>query len=485
MVSETIAGGGFIDRLREFYPVFRVDDAWAEIHESSVELNFAFSVAAMKFQPVVRLHGLRPDEMVRLSTETSHSLIRALAIIEAFSYWKAFCSPTIEVALPPPGADELDWWRSFWPDAMAEFFYRNGIDFTDAGFLDIVAAPARETARLEGAEAHRKPGATALQPVPLVMFSGGKDSLALALMLSDGGRRQIDCFLYNPTSEQSRLAESVAAGGRILRVERHILPELLELNAKNHPNGHTPYSAYLGVAATLVGYLRGSENVVAGNSRSDDEPNIDSYFGRSVNHQWTKTYAFEKALRDYRDRWVPCAPTYSSPFRPLFELQVLSSLSDSIDSYLRTASCNRTKGIGWCGECAKCAWVFLATAALFGLSTAVQKFNADLFTRSDLSELYMRMAGLVGTKPFECTGTEEEVRVAIRAVSRRYSLENSAALAACLRAPLVIGARPLEALLADWGRDDLVPAEFVGQVRRCVAHRAIPSRQPSPPSPQG
>jgi UDP-N-acetyl-alpha-D-muramoyl-L-alanyl-L-glutamate epimerase len=115
--------------------------------------------------------------------------------------------------------------------------------------------------------------------------------------------------------------------------------------------------------------------------------------------------------------------------------------------------------------------VFLATAALFGLPTAVQKIGADLFARPELSELYMRMAGLVGTKPFECTGTEEEVRVAVRAVSRRYSLENSAALAACLRASLVLGARPLEALLADWGQDDLVPAAFVGQVRRCVALR--------------
>jgi hypothetical protein len=145
---------------------------------------------------------------------------------------------------------------------------------------------------------------------------------------------------------------------------------------------------------------------------------------------------------------------------------VLSLLSGNIDSYLRTASCNRTKGIGWCGECAKCAWVFLATAALFGLPTAVQKFGTDLFARPGLSDVYMRMAGLVGTKPFECTGTEEEVRVAVRAVSRRHSLEDSAALAACLRTPLVLGARPLEALLGDWGRDDLVPEEFVRQIRR-------------------
>jgi len=463
------AGSGRIPRLRKAYPVFRIDDTRVEVHECSVELNFAFSVADMKFRPVVRLHGLLPGETARLSTETARRLVRALAIIEAFSYWKAFCSPTIEVT-PLPDADELGWWQSFWPDAMAEFFYRNGINFADPDFLEIVAAPGHyETSAPVAHEAHSEAAPTALEAVPLVMFSGGKDSLALALALSDGGRSQIDCFLYNPTSEQYRLAESVVAGGRLLQVERHILPELLELNAKDHPNGHTPYSAYLGVAALLIGYLRGNEHVVAGNSRSDDEPNVDSYFGRPVNHQWTKAYDFEKALRHYCERWVPHVPTYSSPFRPLFELQVLSSLSENIDAYLRTASCNRTKGIGWCGECAKCAWVFLATAALFGHPTAVQKFGVDLFIRPSLSELYIKMTGLDGAKPFECTGTEEEVRVAIRAVSRRHSLEESAALAASLRIPLVQNARPLEELLADWGRDDLVPGEFIGQVRSRVS----------------
>ena len=60
--------------------------------------------------------------------------------------------------------------------------------------------------------------------------------------------------------------------------------------------------------------------VVAGNSRSDDEPNVPSYLGRPVNHQWTKSFEFETAIGAYRDRWLPAAPGYSSPLRPLYEL---------------------------------------------------------------------------------------------------------------------------------------------------------------------
>ncbi len=193
------------------------------------------------------------------------------------------------------------------------------------------------------------------------MFSGGKDSLALTLAVRPSDAAAVDFFLYNPTPAQRSLAESLTHNGRILQVRREILPELLALNAANHPNGHTPYSAYLAIAAMLAGYLRGSPHVLAGNSRSDDEPNVESYLGKPINHQWTKSYEFEAALQDYGRRWLPGAPLYSSPLRPLFELQIIASLADNVDVYLRTASCNRTKGDGWCRTCAK--WLMLPACA--------------------------------------------------------------------------------------------------------------------------
>ena len=216
----------------------------------------------------------------------------------------------------------------------------------------------------------------------------------------------------------------------------------------------------------LAGHLRGSEFAAAGNSRSDDEPNVESYLGRPVNHQWTKSYEFEAALAAYRDRWLPGAPVYCSPLRPLYELQIIASLSDDIDGYLRTASCNRARGEGWCRACAKCAWVFLATAALFGHDLAERKTGGDMFADPALAGVYAEMAGLTGSKPFECTGSEDEVRTAIRAVGQDHVPDDLPALAACLRAPAVTAARPLSALLADWGRDALVPTALLPQVRR-------------------
>ena len=451
-----------LQRLRAEYPVFRIEDARATRTPAGVTLEFAFAAGELRFQPVVEFTGLSEDETAAVTTPTARRMIRALAIIEAFSYWKALCSQVIEVALPAPDAAELDWWRKFWPGAMGEFFYRNGIDYTVPGFLEIKAAAGPEPA---GATDQRAPATKS----PLVMFSGGKDSLALARIIQSGGAAPADFFLYNPVAPQRDLAQSLAAGGRFLEVRRAILPELLRLNAAGHPNGHTPFSAYLAFAAMLAGYLRGSEFVVAGNSRSDDEPNVESYLGRPVNHQWTKSYEFEAALAAYRDRWLPGAPVYCSPLRPLYELQIIASLADDIDGYFRTASCNRVKGEGWCRSCAKCAWVFLATAALFGHDRAIRKIGADMFADPGLAGVYAEMAGLTGSKPFECTGSEDEVRAAIRAAAQGHDLDSFPALATCLRDPAIAAARPLDALLAGWGRDDLMPAALLDQVKKAVA----------------
>ena len=290
------ARGDQVRRLREEYPVFRIEDARAVPGPSGVTVEFAFAAGDLRFRPVVEFAGLRPDEAGRVVTATAQRMIRALAIVEAFSYWKALCSPVIEVALPAPDAAELDWWQAFWPGAMGEFFYRNQIDYTAPGFL-VIQGPAGGTAA-GGAGGPGGPGTAgdAHAGPPLVLFSGGKDSLALARIVSaNAGAAPVDFFLYNPGERLRGLAGSLASGGRLVEVRRTILPELLGLNAADHPNGHTPFSAYLAFAAMLTGYLRGSGPVMAGNSRSDDEPNVRSYLGRPVNHQWTKSYEFETA----------------------------------------------------------------------------------------------------------------------------------------------------------------------------------------------
>jgi hypothetical protein len=241
-----------LQRLRDSYPVFRIESAEAVADGGSVRLAFRFTCRDRVFVPEVTLTGLDPAEAARVANPAAWRIVRALAIVEAASYWKAAVSPVIEVRIGDADPAELAWWESFWQPAMGEFYFRNGIDFTVPGFLQIRAAAGLPA----GKAVVSSPKAGAARP--LVMFSGGKDSLALTYALKDGG--PVDFFLYNPTASQRTPAESLAEGGRVTEIRRVI---------------------------------------VAGNSRSDDEPNVESYLGVSINHQWTKSAQYEAALQDY------------------------------------------------------------------------------------------------------------------------------------------------------------------------------------------
>ena len=204
-------------RLRDAYPVFRIQAAAAQADGGTVQITFTFTVGGRTFHPSVEFSGLHPDEAARVANPAAQRIIRALAIVEAASYWKATVSPVIEIGIGATDPAEVAWWEKFWIPAMGEFLYHNGIDFTAPGFLRI--------ASLLGLSAG---GPTALggqvsAARPLVMFSGGKDSLALTHALKDG---PVDFFLYNPTQSQRTLARSLADGGRITEVHRSVLPEI-------------------------------------------------------------------------------------------------------------------------------------------------------------------------------------------------------------------------------------------------------------------
>jgi hypothetical protein len=87
------------------------------------------------------------------------------------------------------------------------------------------------------------------------------------------------------------------------------------------------------------------------------------------------------------------------------------------------------------------------------------------FERSDDLDAF---GGDHANKPFECTGTEEEVRSAIQAAGQHGA--DLPALDTCLRDPTVQAARPLDVVLKDWGQDDLLPVALKARVRR-AAHR--------------
>jgi hypothetical protein len=128
-------------RLRDAYPVFRIQAADAHADGGTVRVTFTFAVGGRMFRPSVEFSGLRSDEAARVTNPAAQRIVRALAIVEAASYWKATVSPVIEIGIGAADPAEVAWWGKFWIPAMGEFLYSNGVDFTAPGFLQIATAP--------------------------------------------------------------------------------------------------------------------------------------------------------------------------------------------------------------------------------------------------------------------------------------------------------------------------------------------------------
>lgn len=99
------------------------------------------------------------------------------------------------------------------------------------------------------------------------------------------------------------------------------------------------------------------------------------------------------------------------------ELSIVENFAGLTEYHDVFSSCNRNFHVHgsrlaprdrWCGECPKCAFVFLMLSAYLPSADVVRIFGADLFARTELLPLFQSLLGYESTKPFECVGTYDE-----------------------------------------------------------------------------
>lgn len=331
-------------------------------------------------------------------------LVFNLGMVEAISYWKAACPPELVVEAGSLTAEQISWWHDLFINGLGEFFYKNQVDFTTPDFLTI-SSPSR-TSRTSRTFNTSYNG-------DLILASGGKDS-AVTLELTKSMPQRKVAMLLNPTPAALKIVET--AGYKSIIVKRTIDATLLELNHQGYLNGHTPFSAYLAFLGTLVASIHGFKHVVASNESSASEGNIE-YLGKIINHQYSKSFEFEKKFREYEN------PNYFSFLRPLSELQVAGLFAKMQKYHKVFASCNELLGNGWCGKCAKCAFVYLILSPFLSTQKMIKIFGSDFFEKQELQRHFLDLTGAGKLKPFECVGTPEEAQGAIAmSAGENYSL---------------------------------------------------------------
>lgn len=336
----------------------------------------------------------------------------ALHLIGGMSYYKTYLPKTIEVRSGALTADQAAFWNTVYTQGLGEFFYTNKIDFR--GLINFPATTDEEPV-ISPADGRRMHALTGI--------GGGKDSAVTIELLKQGCVPQT---LLRVGGHPLIDAMAKTAGVPTLTVQRDLSPLLFTLNEQGALNGHVPITAYLSVLSVVLAELYGFSHAVFSNERSADEGNTTMH-GMVINHQWSKSLAFERAFRAYLTRFVTNNVEYVSLLRPLSELHIMQLFTQYPQYFDVFTSCNTNWRIlkeqpqdRWCTRCPKCAFSFALLAAFLPKDDVLQIFNGNnLFADASLLPLYRELLGIEGIKPFECVGTPAETYAALMLASDR------------------------------------------------------------------
>jgi UDP-N-acetylmuramoylalanine--D-glutamate ligase len=424
-------------RLRADVPTFVYEDyAYRHDEAGALHCTFRFRAGDITFQPTSTFTFEGPENRAPVAREVLDNLVFHLGLAELPSYWKATCSPRVEIQAGSLGAEQIAFWTWVLTEGMGEFHYANQTPFTDPDFVTLSARDGRPFAlfdeKLDGGH--------------VIPIGGGKDSLVTLDLL---GRHsdELSTLVINPPPSTEAAIRLAGITDRVI-VSRRIDPRLLELNRAGYLNGHTPFGVVIAFHAALAGVVRGRKHLTLSNESSSDYSPL-LYRGRVINHQVGKSWALETALHRYLAEHLARDLYYFSLLRPFNELQIAQRFSELTHFHSVFRSCNRGRATdSWCGRCTKCLSTYLVLAPFLSGPALHRIFGRDLLLDPDCLALLPSLLSEDGAqRPFECVATPAEIRAAL-ALHRGERLGEATLLALTQRAVESLVPTDL-ALLAD------------------------------------
>ncbi|MCB0346773.1 MAG: hypothetical protein KDD66_16775 [Bdellovibrionales bacterium] len=431
------------EKLRTRFPVFQVEP-W-NLRRSSNGFNVCFNYSISEETSFSSSFDFSFPQGAKLPEyDDLTPYLAALCAIDALSYWKCCCSPTLNFSAAPladPG-----WWQQLFYNGTSEFRFVNGITVSAEEFVTIAAA------------APAKPNDRAQLSGHLIPVGGGKDSVVTLELLKEE-KADSTVFIFNPRDASLLTAEHAGfPSSSHVHVKHPIDPKLLELNELGYLNGHTPFSALLAFAAAISARCTGRKNIILSNESSANEGNLS---GSDVNHQWSKTFEFEQLAAEYLR--LHCHPqlNYFSLLRPLNELQIAQRFADCPHQFTAFRSCNAgSKNNSWCGKCPKCLFVYISLAPFLSSEELSSIFGRNLLEDPELEPILFQLTGQGGIKPLECVGTHEEVCAALKEIADQYYDEPPLLVRKFMESDYPKSAS-IETLLGAMNEDHLVPQPLI------------------------
>ena len=426
-----------------------------DVQQGSVTFSYELLINNERYCFNERL-GFRSPSLY--DKNSCRSVLESLFLLLGISYWKLYCPRKIVIRPFSLSLEQADFWNTVYTKGLGEFYYQNKIDFR--GLVQFPYSNQSRSTRESTRTSDRS----------LVLMGGGKDSIVTAELLKKQ-KKEFSLFTLNPVPLQQRIAATVDAN--LVEFRRTLDPQLFHLNKTgSYYNGHVPITAIYSFMGLLASMLYGYGFVVASNERSANYGNV-SYLGQEINHQWSKSFEFEELLRDYIRRYITSDVTYFSLLRPIHEVAIVKLFSEYDRYFSLFSSCNRNFTISpssdstlWCGQCPKCAFVFLLLSAFLPKETVQKIFKKNLFGDASLVGTYKELLGLEGFKPFECVGTPEESLWAFYQVLKRGEYNSDIVVQTLSKAVSEHGEeiKTFERTIFDISKKHAIPKEFTNSI---------------------
>lgn len=444
------------NRFRDENPVFIYDSYCVSETADTVEIGFRFIIPGLaEFTPGWSFP--KPADVSVTDSSAFEKLVFSLGLAEAVSYWKAVCAPEFRINCGELTDEQIKWWKKLWYMGLGEFFYVNGIKTDIESFVSFV--PMGHFENNSEDEARSLSGC-------LVPIGGGKDS-ALTLETLNNAGIKCRCYAINKRCSISATVEAAGlSADSLITAKRKFDRSLIDFNNKGYLNGHTPFSAIVAFSAEITAFLHGLKYIVLSNEASANESTV---AGEDVNHQYSKSFEFERDFHSYEEKFLKTGVYYFSFLRPLAEFQI-AKMFVSHKKYLPVfRSCNLGGKVSpdiWCGECPKCLFVCLILSPFLSREELCGIFGRDMLDAPDMLAYFIELIGQSDHKPFECVGSIDEVKLAVSLAIRNIE-ENGGELPLLFAEFKARGLYEADTLdnknavcCGSWNEENLLPTEF-------------------------
>lgn len=396
--------------FRHIYPEFIYDSYEIIDNSDNYEIIYNFIIPLLEnFNHKIVI----PKRIVKrknIDANFFNNLVFHIGIVEAISYFKSVCSPNIIIKCGYLNDEQINWYKKLYYNGLGEFLYRNDIDIDMDDFVNFIIDNEKCGYNKISFDSYGN----------LINVGGGKDSCVSLKLLSN--EKDNACFLMNakkPMIECARIAGY--NDDNIYCIERIIdKAKIIKLNNLEYLNGHIPISSVIAFISYLTAYLSGKKYIVLSNESSANESYVK---GKNVNHQYSKSYEFEKDFYHFTTNYFSDDIKYFSLLRPLSELQISYIFSKLKEYHSIFKSCNLgSKGDNWnwCLQCSKCLFIYIILSPFLSEQELVNIFGENLLNKNTLLNDFISLIGESESKPFECVGTYNEVIYSVNVTIQKY-----------------------------------------------------------------